>query len=84
MTYDEYSKGLDAQQTAFAVKKYKSHHHVGLPTEILASMQAKWGVIRSQINYIMLSDVPVASNPPNDTILAAIVIKSQISFETKK
>src|ERR1700722_5338052 len=32
-------KGLDAQQTAFAVKKYKSHRRVGLPSEILASMK---------------------------------------------
>jgi hypothetical protein len=32
-------KGLDAQQTAFAVKKYKSHCHVGLPSEILAFMK---------------------------------------------
>ena len=32
-------KGLDAQQTAFAVNKYKSHHHVGLPSKILASMK---------------------------------------------
>jgi hypothetical protein len=35
-----YSKGLDAHQTAFAVHKYKSHHHVGLPSEIIALMQA--------------------------------------------
>ena len=34
------SKGLDARQTAFAVKKYKSHRRVGLPSEILALMQA--------------------------------------------
>ena len=40
LTYIQYSKGLDAQQTAFMVKKYKSHHHVRLPTEIIASMQA--------------------------------------------
>jgi len=32
-------KGLDVQQTAFAMKKYKSHRHVGLPSEILASMK---------------------------------------------
>jgi hypothetical protein len=32
-------KGLNAQQTAFAVKKYKSHRRVGLPSEIIASMK---------------------------------------------
>ena len=32
-------KGLDAQQTAFAMKKYKSHRRVGLPSKILASMK---------------------------------------------
>lgn len=32
-------KGLNAQQTAFAIKKYKSHRRVGLPSEILASMK---------------------------------------------
>jgi len=32
-------KGLDAQQTTFAVKKYKSHRHIGLPSEILAAMK---------------------------------------------
>ncbi|KIM76309.1 hypothetical protein PILCRDRAFT_826487, partial [Piloderma croceum F 1598] len=35
---DAYFKGLDAVQTAFAVKKYKSHWRVGLPSEIIASM----------------------------------------------
>jgi hypothetical protein len=40
LTYDEYSKGLDAQKTAFAVNKYKSHCGVGLPAEIIASMRA--------------------------------------------
>jgi hypothetical protein len=34
------SKGLNARQTAFAVKKYKSHHCVGLTSEIVALMQA--------------------------------------------
>ena len=34
------SKGLDARQTAFAIKKYKSHHRVGLTSEIVALMQA--------------------------------------------
>jgi hypothetical protein len=34
------SKGLNAHQTAFAVKKYKSHHCVGLTSEIVALMQA--------------------------------------------
>jgi len=34
------SKGLDAHQTAFAVKKYKSHRQVGLPSDIVALMQA--------------------------------------------
>jgi len=38
--YIFHSKGLDAYQTTFAVKKYKSHHHVGLPREILALMWA--------------------------------------------
>ena len=32
----------------------------------------------------MLSDVPVASIPPNDMILVAIVTKSQILFASKK
>ena len=40
LTYDEYSKGLDAQQTAFTVKKYKSHCCVGLPAEIITPMWA--------------------------------------------
>ena len=31
----------------------------------------------------MLSDVPVASNPPNDMILVAIVTESQILFASK-
>jgi hypothetical protein len=35
-----FSKGLDARQTAFAVHKYKSHRRVGLPSEIVALMQA--------------------------------------------
>jgi hypothetical protein len=34
------SKGLDARQTEFAVKKYKSHRRVGLTSEIMAFMQA--------------------------------------------
>ncbi|KAG2071521.1 hypothetical protein BDR04DRAFT_1015678, partial [Suillus decipiens] len=38
---DAYRKGLDAQQAAFAVKKYHSHHRVGLATEILATLDAK-------------------------------------------
>jgi hypothetical protein len=33
-------KGLDACQTAFAIKKYKPHHRVGLTSEIVALMQA--------------------------------------------
>ena len=33
-------KGLDARQTAFAIKKYKSHRRVGLTSEIVALMQA--------------------------------------------
>ena len=32
---------LDAVQTAFAMKKYKSHWQVGLLSEIIASMQAQ-------------------------------------------
>jgi hypothetical protein len=43
--YVQYSKGLDAVQTAFAVKKYKSHWQVGLPSEIMALMRARWGVV---------------------------------------
>ena len=35
------SKGLDVQQTAFAVRKYKSHRHVGLPSEIISLMAAQ-------------------------------------------
>ena len=35
------SKGLDAQQTAFAVKKYKSHRRVGLPGEIISLTTAQ-------------------------------------------
>ncbi|KAG1735073.1 uncharacterized protein EDB91DRAFT_1083817 [Suillus paluster] len=34
-------KGLDAQQAAFAVKKYHSHHCVGLATEILTALDAE-------------------------------------------
>jgi hypothetical protein len=33
-------KGLDACQTAFTIKKYKSHRCVGLTSEIVALMQA--------------------------------------------
>jgi hypothetical protein len=32
------SKGLDAQQPAFAIKKYKSHCQVGLPSDIISLM----------------------------------------------
>lgn len=39
--YVQYSKGLDAVQTAFAMKKYKSHRQVGLPSEIIVSMRAQ-------------------------------------------
>jgi hypothetical protein len=35
-----HSKGLDAQQTAFAIKKYSSHRRIGLPSDIIASMAA--------------------------------------------
>jgi hypothetical protein len=35
-----YSKGLNSHQTAFAVKKYKSHCHVGLPDDIITLMAA--------------------------------------------
>jgi hypothetical protein len=38
LMYVQYSKGLDVVQTAFAVKKYKSHRRVGLPSDIIASM----------------------------------------------
>ena len=38
LMYMQYSKGLDAVQTAFAMKKYKSHRRVGLPSDIIASM----------------------------------------------
>src|SRR5882724_2698849 len=41
LMYVQYSKGLDAVQTAFAVKKYKSHRPVGLPSDIIASMRAQ-------------------------------------------
>jgi len=36
------SKGLDARQAAsFALKKYRSHRRVGLPTDILAALYAE-------------------------------------------
>ena len=35
------SKGLDAWQTAFAIKKYKSRCHVGLATEVVQLMEAQ-------------------------------------------
>jgi hypothetical protein len=35
------SKGLDTQQTAFAIKKYKSHRRVGLPSEIVSLTAAQ-------------------------------------------
>ncbi|KZP09639.1 hypothetical protein FIBSPDRAFT_900319 [Athelia psychrophila] len=35
---DAYRKGLNPQQTAFAVKLFKSHRHVGLPADIIAAM----------------------------------------------
>ena len=41
----QYSKGLDAVQTAFAVKKYKCHQRVGLPSEIMALMRAQHGAV---------------------------------------
>ena len=41
LMYVQYSKGLDAVQTAFAMKKYKSHWWVGPPSEIIASMRAQ-------------------------------------------
>lgn len=34
-----HKKGLDVQQTTFAMKKYKSHCHVSLLSEILASIK---------------------------------------------
>jgi len=38
---DAYRKGLNAQQTAFAMKQYKSHRRVGLPSDIIRLMAAK-------------------------------------------
>ncbi|EGN96747.1 hypothetical protein SERLA73DRAFT_75611 [Serpula lacrymans var. lacrymans S7.3] len=38
---DSYSKGLDAYQTAFAVKVFKSHRRVGHPAEIKALMSRR-------------------------------------------
>jgi len=35
-----HSKGLNPRQTAFAVHKYKSHHYVGPPKEIIAFMES--------------------------------------------
>jgi hypothetical protein len=35
------SKGLDAHQTAFAIKKYELHHCVGLATEVIQLMEAQ-------------------------------------------
>ena len=35
------SKGLNAQQTAFVIKKYKSHCCVGLATELIQLMEAQ-------------------------------------------
>ncbi|KAG2335897.1 hypothetical protein BDR05DRAFT_897530 [Suillus weaverae] len=37
---DAYRKGLDSHQTAFVVRKYKSHRCVGLPNEIIALMES--------------------------------------------
>jgi hypothetical protein len=34
-------KGLDARQAAYANKKYKSHRRVGLPSDIIAAINAK-------------------------------------------
>ena len=31
-------KGLDAQQAAFAIRKYKSHRRVGLPADIITAI----------------------------------------------
>jgi hypothetical protein len=38
-SYVQYSKGLDVVQTAFAVKKYKSHWRVGLPKWCIMFLQ---------------------------------------------
>jgi hypothetical protein len=35
---DAYRKGLNAQQAALANKKYKSHRKVGLPSDIITSI----------------------------------------------
>jgi len=40
------AKGLDAQQTAFAIKKYKSHRRVGLATEVIQLMEAQKDLIK--------------------------------------
>ena len=40
------SKGLDAQQMAFAIKKYKLHHHVGLATEVIEFMEAQMALTK--------------------------------------
>jgi hypothetical protein len=38
---DAYKKGLDAQQAAFANKKYKSHRRISLPSDILTSLDTE-------------------------------------------
>jgi len=35
------TSGINAQQTAFAMKQYKSHQYAGLPSEMIRPMAAK-------------------------------------------
>ena len=35
------SRGLNAQQTVFAIKKYKLHHCVGLATDVIQLLEAQ-------------------------------------------
>ncbi|OAX34896.1 hypothetical protein K503DRAFT_697887, partial [Rhizopogon vinicolor AM-OR11-026] len=41
---DGYSKGLDARQAAFAVKKYKFHRRIEVTAEVLARVSNTAGV----------------------------------------
>ncbi|KIM89756.1 hypothetical protein PILCRDRAFT_195617 [Piloderma croceum F 1598] len=48
---DAYSKGLNAQQTAFAIKKYKSHRRVGLATEVIQLMEAQMALTKAPEHF---------------------------------
>jgi hypothetical protein len=60
------SKGFDARQAAFAVKKHRSHRHVGLATDILAALDAETasrGLLWIMFTICLLVYLPTGSYP---------------------